>query len=84
MQGVPKAANTEHEAMLIELVFAVQLVNATRYSTTESDEPAGPPPEPSKPHFVDIFDAVLDPFFDEDVFTGRDELDPIMPLGDHC
>ena len=82
-QGEPKVPEY-HEAMLKEVVFSVQLVNATRYSTTESDEPAGSPQEPSSTHYVDIFDAVLDPFFDEDVFMGCDELDPIMPLGDHC
>jgi hypothetical protein len=84
MQGVPKAANKDHEEMLIDLVFAVQLVNATRYSTPESAEPAGTPQEPSSRHFLDLFDAVLDPFFDEDVYMGSDELFPVMPLGDHC
>ena len=51
---------------------------------TESDEPAGPPQEPSSTHYVDLFDAVLDPLFDEDVFMGSEELCPKMPLGDHC
>ena len=74
----------DQEEILKEIVFSVRLVNATRYSVTESDEPAGPPQEPSSTHFVDLFDAVLDPFFDEDVFMGSEELGPIMPLGDHC
>ena len=84
MQGVPKATNKDHEERLIELVIAVQLVNATRYSTPESADPAGTPQEPSSRHFLDVFDAVLDPFFDEDVFTGSDEIFPVMPIGDPC
>ena len=81
---VAKYIFEDQEAMLKEIVFSVRLVNATRYSTTESDEPAGPPQEPSSTYFVDLFDAVLDPNFDEDVFIGIEELGPIMPAGDHC
>ena len=81
---VAKYIFEDQEAMLKEIVFSVRLVNATRYSTTESDEPAGPPQDPSSTYFVDLFDAVLDPFFDEDVFTGSDEIFPVMPIGDPC
>ena len=31
-----------------------------------------------------LFDAILDPLFDEDVFLRRMKTQPPMPLGDHC
>ena len=77
-------ASAEDAAILNELVYSVELSNATRYGGTIEAEPTAPPPVPTPMNPTEFFDALNDPFFDEDVFMGTEELDPTMPLGDHC
>ena len=80
---VATKARPEDAAILSELVYSVELCNATRYGENVKGEAAAAPPVPTVLNPVDFFDQVLDDFFDEDVFMGTEELDPPMPIGDH-
>ena len=84
--AVPKATR-EQRSILEQLVHAVRLENTTQYHS----EPPVPEaivltPTPCRPvvqtcmEYTDIFDAVLDPAFNEDEFMAS----PPLPLGDHC
>ena len=73
---------------LQELVYSVRLENAARYGPNPKTCPEPPATELvlTTKNFANVFDAVLDPFFDEDDYMGTDEMHPAMPLaplGDH-
>jgi len=76
-------AGKQYGEQLQELVYKVRLENATRYGPTPLPCPEPPAAAPilTTKNFRDVFDAVLDPCFDEDVYMGTDELHPAMPLG---
>ena len=80
-------AGSESGDRLKELVYAVRLENATMCRPDPNKNPEPPAvldgPDPSElttKNFADVFNAVLDPFFDEDVYMGTDERYPVMPL----
>ena len=69
------------------LVYSVRLENTTMYGADPNNNPESPAvldgPDPNEQptmDFTDVFNAVLDPFFDEDVYMGTDERCPPMPL----
>ena len=76
-------ASLQDAEKLKELVYAVRLENAKRYGTdtNKCPEPPAEAPVVTTNNYADVFAAVLDPFFDEDVYMGTDELHPAMPLG---
>jgi hypothetical protein len=76
-------AGASFSATLQELIYSVRLENATRYGPNPNTCPEPPAAEPvlTTKNFRNVFDAVLDPFFDEDVYMGTDEMHPAMPLG---
>ena len=86
-------AGSESGDRLKELVYAVRLENEARYGPDPNKNPEPPavldgpdPNELTTKNFADVFNAVLDPFFDEDVYMGTDERFPRMPyeaIGDY-
>ena len=84
-----RKATVDETQALKELVACVRLGNVQRFATgtalaLRADSPRSRPvPGPSSAP-GDVFDAILDPLFDEDVFLRRMKTQPPMPLGDHC
>ena len=86
-------AGSDSGDQLKALVYAVRLENATMYGPDPNKNPEPPAvldgPDPNElptKDFTDVFNAVLDPFFDEDVYMGTDERFPLMPfeaIGDY-
>ena len=77
---MPKA-NVEDANTLKELVACVRLDTPLhlRADSPQSRPVAGMSTDPA-----DVFEAILDPLFDEDVYMRRMKTEPPMPLGDHC
>ena len=72
--------------VLKKLVHSVRLENATSVlmSATPEQPRAAPLRHPSS-DYTALFDAIIDPSFDEDEYMGRAERPPpMLAIGDHC
>ena len=76
-----RKANVDETKALKELVACVRLDTPLhlRADSPQSRPVAGMSTDPA-----DVFEAILDPLFDEDVYMRRMKTEPPMPLGDHC
>jgi len=78
-----REAGEEDQNSLQSLVSLVELHNKKNFSPDQPDLPRAPPAA-TTPHYESIFDAVLDPLFDDSMYMASHKTVPRPPLGDHC